>query len=854
MGRCSALSNRCAGLALAVALLASLAVVLGPNGVAYADAGDWPGFMFGPDHTSYNAAATSITGSNFANLQPVWRWTVPPSPNKGSTALFGTPVSVGGVFYVGANDGEFYAVDESTRQILWTRSFGVIKPLECGSATLGIHSTAAVATDPSTGKLAVYVNAPDGYLHALDAATGTDLWPAQAGLVGVPSTTLNNYYAWGSPVVANGKVYVGIASQCDNPLVPAGVWGFDAGTGAILGEWHSLPNNAIGASVWSTPAVLPDGSVIATTGNGTGNSPAPLYTDSIVRLDGTNMTLLDSWQIPAAQQANDGDFGASPTVFTANLAGVGPTEMVGACNKNGYFYALRVDAPNSMNSNGPVWQRQINKIGTSADGLCVSGAIWDGTRLIQGAGDNTTINNVTYQGGLFALDPATGAPLWETGLPGQIVGSPTEDGSGVVAAQVWASSTNNYGIYLVDAATGTILRYIPLGETRIFGQPVFAGNYLLVDGVNPFVGVTAYQITTPGSSITAVTPNKLAQGATKTITLTGTGFSGTPTVFVSTTGVQVNSVQVTSPTTLSVSITAASNADLGKRDIVVIEPGPVADTCSSCLVIDQPPTLSSVNPNSIPSGETATVSLTGTYFRLGPAVTSTAGISFSPPKFVSSTQLTTLATVPPSVTPGSYDVTVTNQDGGTVTCTGCLTVTATPTPTVTVVSPNAVGQQSKVTLQLTGTDFTTNSVVAFSAPGVTVKSQHYTSPTSLSVTIAVLWGATLGASDVTVTTPGGSATCTGCVTIDPHPAVWKLSPSSVAPGSTTQITVTGANFVPGLTVVTTIPGATVSTPTNVTAASFSVTVTVPPGTAAGNYQLRPINPDGGTALPTLSVT
>jgi hypothetical protein len=383
---------------------------------------------------------------------------------------------------------------------------------------------------------------------------------------------------------------------------------------------------------------------------------------------------------------------------------------------------------------------------------------------------------------------------------------------------------------------------------------VFAGNYLLVDGLNGFVGVTAYQITTPGPPITAVNPGKLAQGATQTITLTGTGFSGTPTVFVSSTLVQVNSVQVTSPTTLSVSVTAASTADPGQRDIAVIEPGPVAYTCSNCLQIDNSPTLSSVTPNSIPAGETATVSLTGTYLRFGAVVTSAAGIGFSPTKYFNSTHLTTQATVAPSVTPGSYDVTVTDTDGGTVTCTGCLTVTATPTPTLTAVSPAGVGQNSHVTLQLTGTDFTTNSAVAFSASGITIKSQQYTSPSSLLVTISVAWTATLGPSDLTVTTPGGSATCTGCLTIDPHPAVWKLSPKSIANGSTAQITVTGANFVPGLTVTTTIPGATVSTPTNVTSASFSVTVTVLSGTAAGNYQLKVVNPDGGTALPTLSVT
>jgi outer membrane protein assembly factor BamB len=842
VGHWSAFWSKYVRSGVVLGLLASLAVVVGPSGLAHAATADWPAFMFGPDHASYNASATSITPSNVANLQPVWRWTVPASPNSGSTALIGTPVSVDGVFYIGANDGEFYAVSESTGQVLWSQFLGLISPFECSATPLGIKSTATVAIDASTGKLAVYVNAPNGYLYALDAATGDVLWQQ---VVGIPSSTENDYFAWGSPLVANGNVYVGIASDCDEPLVPAGVLGFNAGTGASLGEWHTLPNNEIGGSVWSTPAALADGSIIATTGNGP-TSPGPLYTDSIVRLDGTSMKVLDSWQIPAAQQVPDGDFGASATVFTA-----GSTEMVGACNKDGIFYALKADDLSA----GPVWQRRINNINTGANGLCVSGAIWDGTRLIQGAGDTTTINGVNYQGGLYGLNPATGAPLWETGLPGQVIGSPTEDGSGVVAAQIWASSTNNYGIYLLNAANGAILRYIPLGENPIFGQPVFADNYLLVDGVNPYVGVTAYQITTPGPSITAVSPGNLARGATRTFTLTGSGFSGTPSVFVSSTRVRVNSVQVTSPTTLSVKLTATSTADIGPRDIVVVQSGPVADTCSSCLTVDPAPTLSSVTPDSIPAGETATVSFAGTNLKSGAKVTSATGITFGSTTFVSSSQLTAQATVGPSVTPGSYNVTIANPDAGTATCTDCLTVIATPTPTLTAVSPNEVGQQSpKITLLLTGTDFTTNSVVAFSASGIVTYSQHYTSPTSLSVTIAAQRQATLGAGNVTVTTPGGSATCTGCLVIDPYPALTKISPNSIASGTAAQITVTGTNFVSGLSVTTTIPGATVSTPANVTSTSASVQVTVPSGTTAGNYVLRVVNPDGGTGSITLAVT
>jgi polyvinyl alcohol dehydrogenase (cytochrome) len=691
------LRRRALPVAAAVGLLSSLLVAVASSGPAYAQSsGDWPQFMLNNSHSSYNTAATSITPTNVADLQPVWRWTVPASPNSATTGLYPTPVSVDGVLYIGANDGEFYAVNEATQQVIWSQFLGVIPGIECNSVPMGFVASAAVATDPSTGDLTVYVNAPDGYLYALDAATGDVLWKE---VVGIPSATQNNYFPWGSPVVANGKVYVGIASYCDVPQVPAGVLGFNAGTGASLGEWHSLPDNETGASVWATPVVLPDGSIIDGTGNGP-PSGSPEWSDSIVKLNGSNLNMQSGWEIPLDQQITDGDFGASPTLFTADLDGT-KTQLVGECDKNGVYYALKAYDLSA----GPVWSQTINKPYTGKGGICASAAIWNGTDLIEGAGDKTTIDGTTYQGAVSALNPATGAVVWATGLPGEIVGSPTQDGKGVVAAGVWGSTTDNYGVYLLSAATGAILDYIPLADSRMFGQPVFSGGYLLVDGLNPSVGVTAYQVITPGKPVTAVSPARIGQGATETLTLTGSGFAGTPTVFVSSTDVTVDSVKVVSATKLSVQVTAESGAVAGKRDVSVIEPGPTADSCTGCLTIDDAPTVTSASPSSVPQGESAALTLAGTHFLSGAVVTSSAGITFSGTKFVSSTELTTTATVASSVATGSYNLQVTNPDGGTATCTGCLTVTTAPASTLTAVSPDAVGQQASVTLNMTGTGF-----------------------------------------------------------------------------------------------------------------------------------------------------
>jgi outer membrane protein assembly factor BamB len=166
--------------------------------------------------------------------------------------------------------------------------------------------------------------------------------------------------------------------------------------------------------------------------------------------------------------------------------------MVGACNKNGIYYAFRQGALHA----GPVWQQRIAVAagtGPNPNGQCDAAAIWDGTNLIEAGGDSTVINGVTYQGSVQSLNPATGAPIWQTGLPGEVIGSPAEDGAGVVAAPVWSSSTGNLGVYLLSTASGAILGFISTSPSAIFAQPVFAGNDLLVAGTNA-IGLKAYAV------------------------------------------------------------------------------------------------------------------------------------------------------------------------------------------------------------------------------------------------------------------------------------------------------------------------------------------------------------------------
>lgn len=67
--------------------------------------------------------------------------------------------------------------------------------------------------------------------------------------IAIPSTKVNDYLQWSSPTVAHGRIYVGISSNCDTPLVRGGVAEFDQATGHKLNTFYTVPRGHVGGSV-----------------------------------------------------------------------------------------------------------------------------------------------------------------------------------------------------------------------------------------------------------------------------------------------------------------------------------------------------------------------------------------------------------------------------------------------------------------------------------------------------------------------------------------------------------------------------------------------------------------------------
>lgn len=485
-------------------LLGAAVALAGTPGAAAVSTGtaNWPGYLADAGHSSTNAAATAITPSNAGQLAGAWRWVPPAVTGRPAPALDASPTVVNGVVYIGTRTGWFYALRETTGQVIWSTDLGYVNTgcTVYGTSDRGLTATATVAPDPVTGKLVVYEAGADATgstgnitLYALDAATG-------AVLYATPVSTQKGAYAWGSPLLQNGKVYLGVSSACDQPLVRGALVELDAHSGAVLSTYWTVPAGVLGGGIWTTPTGDPaTGQVWTTTGNGpSGDS------DAMVRLS-AGLVRQDAWLIPPSVM--DQDYGSSPVLFTATING-SVTQMVGACDKNGYFYAFN---RNNL-AQGPIWTLQAS----TSPGQCTAAAVWNpATGQLFVSSNATPLNGTTYAGSVRRVNPATGAVLWAAGLPEPVVGTPTLDGAGVLAVQTYAySPTRGAGVHLFTAATGAPVGLIRVASA-VFAQPVPADGYLFV--ATSTSGLWAYL---PGNTMNAgpgqitVTPATIKAGST----------------------------------------------------------------------------------------------------------------------------------------------------------------------------------------------------------------------------------------------------------------------------------------------------------------------------------------------------
>ena len=430
---------------------------------------DWPAYERGPAHTSATTDSAITTTSASALVQR-WRFVADRATKTGQPAsrFDGSPTVYGGRVYIGNRTGTFYVLDAMTGAVVWKKQLDYGTTTYC--APKGISGTATVSKDPVDGVLTVYVPGAH-YLYALNAATGFQRWRRSIG----PATQegINAYYDWSSPTVNGGRIVMGLSSKCDLHHVRGGVVSLYQHSGAVNKTWYDMAPGHIGGSVWTSAAALGT-SVWVTTGNPDSSGTTLDDSYSIIRLDAASLTRKDGYQVVEGQAA-DLDFGTSPSLFSGTVDSVS-TDLVGACNKNGTFYAFR----RSALAAGPVWTRGVGFAGGTGTGACLPSPAFDSQLgRIFVASNRTVIDGVEAPGGLRALEPGTGTTLWEVPLPCLPYGSPTLNGT-VVAVPMYACPTGvSPTVQLFDESDGHLVGSVP-ATAPVFAQPVFASGLLFV--------------------------------------------------------------------------------------------------------------------------------------------------------------------------------------------------------------------------------------------------------------------------------------------------------------------------------------------------------------------------------------
>jgi outer membrane protein assembly factor BamB len=348
--------------------------------------GDFPTYLGSIERTSSSQGTQPENVTNAPDIHLLWNTTV-------GGEIVSQPVESNGVVYFGDNNGNEYAVNAINGSVYWDRPLGQdANDSGCAPSVLGVTSTATIAGST------LYVDGGNPYFYALNDSTGAIEWRSLIG----GSDNLG-FYDWSSPLIYNGNAYVGISSDCDHPLVPAGLVEFSLTNGSILSYFNSSGPDINGSSIWGSPSVNPlTNTIYVTTGNGYSPNPQN-YSESIVALNASTLNVTAHWQVPASAGPGDSDFGVTPTLFTTDTG----ISMVTAANKNGFLYGF-------YQSNLTLaWQARVCCQMDEDDHFSTA---WGGGYVFA-VGAETSIGGLTFNSSVHAFDPNNGTEVWKQGFP-----------------------------------------------------------------------------------------------------------------------------------------------------------------------------------------------------------------------------------------------------------------------------------------------------------------------------------------------------------------------------------------------------------------------------------------------------
>ena len=187
--------------------------------LAKADSNNWLSYSGSYDGRRHTSLKQIDTG-NVQSLTAKWIYHMP-----GPGQLEDVPIVAEGVMYVSQSNA-VRALDGGSGRLIWEYQ----RPVAARGKNRGL----AIYDNK------IYFGTTDATLMALDARTGSVIWETK-----MPGESLR--YQGGAPLVARGKVIVGVNS-------PSGgfVDAYDARTGAYTWRWHAIPKpGETGSETWN---------------------------------------------------------------------------------------------------------------------------------------------------------------------------------------------------------------------------------------------------------------------------------------------------------------------------------------------------------------------------------------------------------------------------------------------------------------------------------------------------------------------------------------------------------------------------------------------------------------------------
>lgn len=201
----------------------ALLAACAPSGQARRDGTDWPGYG-GIDENHYSPLK-DINGHNVGRLGLAWYQDI-----DGGGSSLTAPIAVDGILYYASGYSVVHAVDAATGHELWTYDPQSWKVAD--QKMRGAWGSRGIAYDNG----AVYVGTIDGRLIAINARTGHRLWSTQT--IGKD----DERYISGAPWVFNGKVLIGHGGA-DFAPIRGYVTAYDQKTGKQLWRFYTVPGD-----------------------------------------------------------------------------------------------------------------------------------------------------------------------------------------------------------------------------------------------------------------------------------------------------------------------------------------------------------------------------------------------------------------------------------------------------------------------------------------------------------------------------------------------------------------------------------------------------------------------------------